>query len=561
MVEKNNTPKAIAKIKINPIKKVEEQNDKIGQNLFEIFYNVEKEDLKVIVKHLELTERAVIYSKHGDGLDKCKKIDNEKRYSLALYSIEVLLFDYHTKLYDTLKISKYDLEVRMTNLTEEEQTLIYKIHGQNFEKTMPAKKILTLQELKKYERIIKKLSTVKQKQLNNKDEVAKNSIQDKYKYIQNRSLIGLVELLNQKQKEAIYLKYGKNLRENYGHNIDETDKKYIDLKNGLFNLDSNIYILSIPIMSIFEDIKYENLITVIEELEEEYKNVVKKHNGEKLDITPDLNLLTIEEAKLYLKAITKIQNLLNKMKNFQDDRSSSVYLEKSLTEIYNYISFPLLKFIVELLPLSMKEVVYSVYSFTLDSIVTKPETLNADQFNLLKNAINKIDKLVKIYVGIEDEYRMKQQKIKPENKKKEKNKTKTINKLTGDLEILRIELYDKFKNIYANYIDEKELNNLIINALLNYDKEEGLNIKLSSEYKINNGIIKLLSDIYAENLDNEYGMEILMHIISIYAPKFQKKYPHLPISIIEKTIEDCFVSYDQSKTFNIITEIHLKKIK
>ena len=371
-MEKNdNAPKAIAKIKFVPTKKIDGIEEKIGKNLFEIFTDVNTEDLKLIVKSLEIVERAAVYSKHGESLDKCKKISNERNYNMAIYTLESLVSNYNKTLYETLNITKEELLNKLTDFSLEEKRIFYKVHGIDFNKTMPAEKILDKQSLRKYTRLLSKL----------------NSKPTRRKINESKT---------DKVEEEI---------------IEITDKKI------------------------------EQKTELIEEKKIEKENII------------------VEEK----------QQCLNEE-----------FFNISLNELYKKINIVILKFMVESQPMYLREIIYDTYGNDLDKIMIDFSTMNHQELNLLKEALYNLDKLVKLYNQIEEEYKINNtdmvimdkdydfkilgstlddsigevyDKVATNNKKKKKKKKKVVapQMLSGDLETYRITFLDNKYNKYYGF--------------------------------------------------------------------------------------------------------------
>ena len=383
-----------------------------SKNLYELYPNIENFDLILIVKKMAKDLQKAIYLVHTISLTKSANIKlsetkYKKDYEKALIKLSKISEEYNKSFFDMYNHDKDEVLKKYHCLKPEYKVVIQKIHGKKLEKTLPlfilnnTDKLLYLDAIKfcgKFE-IVENVhfSQAKEKKVT-ESSIKTNkckTLKEEYPDIDLEQLIQIVSLLSEKQKEVLYAKYGKNLDE-----YIKWDLKMHNSKGALVRYaQKNLEILLDKFTKLPKDELKENnaiILDVFDVLPDEYQNVMKKKNGEKLDEQHSMSILTLEEKIIYLEALKMLEKSVNKYKNaqFKMEKIKNVNERnkkfKSLKEEYSDIDIEQLKQIVNLLSEKQKEAIFSKYSEDLDKYIKWSVELNNSKRNILLLAKKKI---------------------------------------------------------------------------------------------------------------------------------------------------------------------------
>ena len=563
--------------------------------------DVDIDQLKQIVCLLERRKQEAIYARYGKNLDtyiKWPKELNEKYgYSLMKAKLKIKeIIEIFTNLPCDLLNENNDVILKAYDYLEEEhKKVLQKLNGQKLDEhhlmsdLLLEEKIVYLDALKMLENNVKKYKKeklkpkriVKEKIKSSNEKKKHISLKEEYSDINIEHLKQLVMLLAKGQQEAIYFRYGQNLDEFISWDKDKSAKYGNALTLAKRKIAENVLKLSEKPHDLLKE-NDETLLIVLEYLKGDYKKVLKKLNGDKLNDQKSLEILSFEEKKLYLLAIKSFQVNIQKyksgeLKNKEIKTKTKIEINQSLKEKYKNVEFRILLFVVELLPIESKKIVYAVFGENLNFI--NIETIkDKKEIKLIKKALKKIDEMINVYYEIQSRNienskdninsqirikKKKAEKIKMQQNRQDEKKQLEKNRSILELEKIRkikYQMFEIYSNEYNGMLTVEELEKIINTAVDSYDVDQGISIEIASKFKIETEIIKLLSEKYRKNINSNESLNILIFIIEKFGREMKIKYKYLTDEQIENVIEETFKNYVVDKQFKILVELNLKKM-
>lgn len=425
-------------------------------------------------------------------------------------------------------------------------------------------------EVKKVKEKTKKEISIK------KESKREKSFKTLYPNIDIKQLKQLIKLLSKTQQDAIYFRNGQNLDEHISWDKEMSSKYGSILTQAMRKIDEIVEKFTKIPSELFAE-SNETLLIVLNGLKENYKNIIVKFNGENLDNIKSLEELSLEEKKLYLSALKSFQKNIEKYKSGKLDIAKNNLIEEqfevkqSLKEQYNMVDFKILLFVVELLPVKQKELVYMLYGDNLDSI--KNEYLkDRRKINSLKKSIEEIEKMINVYLEIESRnikvskgddtittQIQKKESVTKEEKKKLVKKRRALEEEKN--KNLKHQMFEKYANAYKYFLTSEELEKIINISVDNYRVGKGVNIEIASKMTFEIEIFKLLAEKYRRNSNSTESLNILLFVIEKFSKEMKLKYSNLTDEQIESVIEETFKNYTADKSFKVVLEVNLRKLK
>ncbi len=586
--------KKIEKEKLLKVKKTE---PKI--NIIEIIVN---KDLVWSLQFLGEKQKFAVYLRHGKNLDKTllfPEVPRDKRndyyirnYELAYERINYILqnkevFERKLKekeakrrikkeneeklalgtIIDNYK--KEDIEWAALFLIGKQREAFYLRHGENLDQILSWPKC-TESELKKYYQRYKKACKRIKYLISSKEETFEKNV---LLNIDKKDLLWSIQFLIESQKEIIYLRHGKNLstllpwpelpdgkgdsfyyqrykkasnrveyilqnREEFEEKLRKEENKKI--RRTIKDIEFDAAIINM--------VEKEDLIWSLQFLSEKQKEVIYLRHGKNLDQI--LAWPKVPEGKN--------ENYYYKLYIYVKKRIIYIIKNKEKFKEKNILIIPkdILKQIIEQLPQNEKEAVYLRHGNDLKEML--PFSKNKNSFYFYTKAK---DRIFEIY-----------EKIKEENNNKFVNDTFSIQiqreqfiNTRSKLEQLKISnfaflLYEKYINIYGNFIMGLELQKIIEIAIDSYSFDENMSLELSSQFKIEAQILLRLANIYKQNPNDENSLEILMLIEDIFGKKIKNIYGNISNNIISLIIEKSLSEYTGRLPFTTELALNLKKL-
>lgn len=307
------------KVKINPVKKVElfhdasvdrktntniNSNNKYNnqcrqhksKNLLDLFIDIEEKDLLLVVDLLSSKQKEAIYFKHGNDLKNCiimspletKKY--QKYYEEAIYQLNLIAGNYKISLFEQTNIDKDLFMSYFEKLTPQMKSVLIKVHGKEFSKTMPLK-ILTSKEKALYLNAIDYIKS--NKEIKESSKLSTSSSKN------NKFLLGIypnktleelksfVKLLTPKQQEAIYARFGSNLDSYIAWNQEQRKIYSVNYRNGMHNLNlivkEELDYTDKLLTTIYSHKTLEELKEAVRQLPEDQQEAIYARYGTNLD--------------------------------------------------------------------------------------------------------------------------------------------------------------------------------------------------------------------------------------------------------------------------------------
>lgn len=546
------------------------------KSLKAIYSDLSFEQLNVYVKKLPSQYQEVIYLRHSESLDKYNKFPENKSYSAyfamyqkAIKALEqimsgVVLIENKKGILE--KYSKEDLLYALPKISESMQKSIYLRHGKSLDQTFSWTEIKVLdgQPLSfyrnNYYRSYAFIGRVLEKRRELQEISKKTSITKLAEYDLDEIQSAMM-LLCENERNVIYLKHGKNLREFYSWPTNHSFSYYRDLyAQAIYHLkmilkDKNKPLEELPSFVTSDNVK---IPTIVEEVSDKTMKKVKRR--------------VRKNSKNILTEVTR-----------EDLLWSVSYLNKNQLEILHLRHGNNLDMVLEWpeIPKDKKE---NYYFYSYYNVCKKIHTLLENRIKLQlieSNGESNLSEKTSSSPILQEKIKLEEKNtevIVPKKKKKKKKikrqaeqnpsismKRETLSELKKSLNVqkeenLKVEFYHQFYALYGEVVTLEELENIICDALSRYTEDEGICIEYSCQFKIETAIFMLLANKYNSNPDSEESLKILIQINSIFVQKMKAKYPFIEDNKIEKAIEEVLKNYENEKSFSVELMKKLKKM-
>lgn len=331
------------KNRIKSPKKEEKPNK--GTSLYAMYPEIKKEDLKLIVYHLDSTKKRALYLRHSETLNSYKYLSLvdfrkiEAKYNEAIVLLDKIALEYKKTLKEQIQFDEKNLEL----LNQDEKKALEIIHGENYDKTLPTF-VLNKTEKELYAKALKLLKNGLQQVKSPKEEIITDKhlkkelpkktcqsveeVQEKScekikspskisskkskketKLIQNKfpdktleEIREAVKKLTKKQQEAIYARHGQDLDTYNEWSKEETKKYFGNYRYAIKNLNSILYENKQTkeetklIQDKFSDKTLEEIKEAVKKLAKKQQEAIYARHGKELDT---YNKWNKEEAKKY----------------------------------------------------------------------------------------------------------------------------------------------------------------------------------------------------------------------------------------------------------------------
>lgn len=486
-----------------------------------------EDDILWAISRLSELQRSTIYMRHGKNLNECLDFLNPPKdksdnyyysiYYAAIKRIEKLIANKESIINKPNKVVKNkrntvidiikheDLVKAVQLLKEENQKIMYMRHGDNLDQVIPWPEALEDKcdnyYYVTYSNILKKINKIIENNFEVVERKHKTKKERKYKTIidkmEHEKLAMAVNLLNDKQKNIMYLRHGKNLDELLAWPEIPKDKS----KNYYYNL-------------------YHNAIKTIEKIVANNFEVKTKKTKVKKVKTTIIDLVEHEKLELAVKQLSNKHRDVFYLRHGDDLDQVIPWPDAPEDKCSNYY--------------------YATYSAILKKINSFLSTL--DEVKVEQKSI----------VEHKNEEKIPEEpKILKVKKKKEKKKTAIQEQRDiclqekSNLEKLKLnnyaaEVYDKYIAMYGNIVSSNKIYNIINDTVQSYSVEEGISLEISTQFKVETAIILELANQYKENPDSDKSLEILMFLEEIIGDRIRKRYTNMA-----GNIPYCYISDDQ----------------
>ena len=382
-VFKKPVPMDEQKNRIKSPKKEEKPNK--GTSLYAMYPEIKKEDLKLIVYHLDSTKKRALYLRHSETLNSYKYLSLidfrkiEAKYNEAIVLLDKIALEYKKTLKEQIQFDEKNLEL----LNQDEKKALEIIHGENHDKTLPTfvlnktekelyakalkllknglqqvkspkEEIITDKHLKKElpKKTCQSVEEVQEKsceKIKSPSKVSSKKSKKETKLIQNKfpdktleEIREAVKKLTKKQQEAIYARHGQDL-DTYNEWSKEETKKYrgnycnsIKILNSILYENKQTKEETKLIQDKFPDKTLEEIKEAVKKLAEKRQEAIYARHGKELDT---YNKWNKEETKKYVfnyhYAIKNLNFILYENKQTKEETKliQDKFPDKTLEEI------------------------------------------------------------------------------------------------------------------------------------------------------------------------------------------------------------------------------------
>lgn len=608
----------------NEINGIQKAPKKSTNTLLDLY---SKEDLTYALSQMNPNFCEVVYLRHGKSLDKTysfpKPPENKPNYYYNLYArikkqVSKILEERKERIEHSFvrQLGDYSLEevlLAVSKLDEKNRNILFLKRGENLERYLPwpddkplsvynqeyneaifalkkvldpayAKRLEELEEARKQKKSIKQVKKRAPKK------------QTLLQMLEPEKLAEFVKLLPEKQKEAVYLRHGKELNTtlpfpkppenrcanyyymNYALAVKKADK--INKEGAITHSKTQEKVRPGKFL---EEVDHDTLVSVMEKLPDKLKEVLYLRHGKELNTTlpfpnPPENCADTYYMSLYFRAKTKVRQILN-----GEEEKKPKKVRVTQKSILNTFTKEELLWAVEYLTSVEKDCLYLRHSKTLDTTLPWPEENKQNYYVRYHKIVKKLHTILEQ----KEEFHAKEiaqeieklpKEAKPVKKKKKKEKKKTIETSSKRQELVdakaklnqiklqnyKATLYDQYQNIYGNFVSDTDLQYIINEAMDSYSLEEGLSLELAVPKKIETNILVYLSNQYKQDPDSEKSLEILLLIEDLFGSRLKERYTHgnscyLSDEQISRAIEETFQNYTGRLPYYVELSLKIKK--